>query len=134
MGPSQAGILVSILTHAILKVDNSHVGGVDGSAFGAVYKGLAMGNKGSGNFIYATNFRDGVTEMYDAKFTFIKSFTDPNIIPDAPNPGFAPFGNCCQVFENQEIAVRLFRATRSIEENGPRRSSVRRLGVTNWHT
>jgi uncharacterized protein (TIGR03118 family) len=80
------------LTHAILKVDNSQVGGVDGSAFGAVYKGLAMGNNGSGNFIYATNFRDGVIEMYDAKFTFIKSFTDPDIVPDAPNPGFAPFG------------------------------------------
>ena len=80
------------LTHAILKVDNSQVGGVDGSAFGAVYKGLAMGNNGSGNFIYATNFRDGVIEMYDAKFTFVKSFTDPNIVPDAPNPGFAPFG------------------------------------------
>lgn len=78
--------------NAILKVDNSAPGGVDGSEFGAVYKGLAIGNDGSGNFIYAANFRDGVIEMYDGKFNFVKSFTDPSITPDAPNPGFAPFG------------------------------------------
>ena len=80
------------LTHAILSVDNSGLGGADGSALGAVYKGLAIGNNGSGNFIYASNFRDGVVEMYDAKFTFVTSFTDPQIVPDASNPGFAPFG------------------------------------------
>jgi hypothetical protein len=59
---------------------------------GAVYKGLASGNNGSGNFIYATNFRDGVVETYDGKFSFVNSFTDPTITPDAANPGFAPFG------------------------------------------
>jgi uncharacterized protein (TIGR03118 family) len=80
------------VTHALLAVDNSAPGGVDGFALGAVYKGLANGNNGSGNFIYATNFRDGVVEMYDGKFGFVSSFTDPTITPDAANPGFAPFG------------------------------------------
>ena len=80
------------LCNAILAADNSAPGGADGSTLGAVYKGLANGNNGSGNFIYATNFRDGVVEMYDGTFTFIKSFTDPGITPDAADPGFAPFG------------------------------------------
>ena len=30
--------------------------------------------------------------MYDGTFTFMKSFTDPGITPDAADPGFAPFG------------------------------------------
>src|SRR5258708_28214294 len=80
------------VTHALLAVDNSAPAGVDGFALGAVYKGLANGNNGSGNFIYATNFRDGVVGMYDGKFGFVNSFTDPTITPDAANPGFAPFG------------------------------------------
>jgi uncharacterized protein (TIGR03118 family) len=79
-------------THAVLAVDNSAPGGVDGSTLGAVYKGLANGNNGSGNFIYATNFRDGVVEIYDGNFGFVMAFTDPEITPDAPNPGSAPFG------------------------------------------
>jgi uncharacterized protein (TIGR03118 family) len=79
-------------THAILEVDNSSPGGVDGSPLGAIYKGLASGSNDSDNFIYATNFRDGVVEMYDGKFNFVKSFTDPSITPDASSPGFAPFG------------------------------------------
>jgi uncharacterized protein (TIGR03118 family) len=79
-------------TNAVLVVDNSVPGGVDGSGLGAVYKGLAIGNNGAGNFIYATNFRDGVVEIYDATFRFVNSFTDPDITPDAASPGFAPFG------------------------------------------
>ncbi len=78
--------------HAILTVDNSSPGGPDGLGLGAIYKGLANGNDGLGNFIYATNFRDGVVEMYDAKFKFVKWFTDPRIRPDASSPGYAPFG------------------------------------------
>ena len=65
--------------HAILKVDNS--------AKGAVYKGLALGSNSSGTFLYATNFHDGVVEMYDSTFAFVKSFTDPTL-----PLGYAPFG------------------------------------------
>jgi uncharacterized protein (TIGR03118 family) len=75
-------------THAILTVNNSGPGAsADRTRLGAVYKGLAIGNNGSGNFIYATNFRDGVVEIYNAQFQLVKSFTDSGI----PS-GFAPFG------------------------------------------
>jgi uncharacterized protein (TIGR03118 family) len=60
---------------------------VDRSASGTVYKGLAMGVNGGANFLYATNFNGNGVDVFDATFTYVKSFTDPNI----PN-GFAPFG------------------------------------------
>src|SRR5207248_519575 len=47
---------------------------------GAVYKGLAIGNNGSGNFLYATNFRQGTIDVFDTNFnevTLAGSFTDP---------------------------------------------------------
>ena len=75
------------LHNAVLVVDNSQPGGVDGSTEGAVYKGLAIAQTGEGSFIYANNFRDGIVERYDASFKFVDSFTDP----DLP-PGYAPFG------------------------------------------
>jgi uncharacterized protein (TIGR03118 family) len=76
------------LTHAILVVNNSGPGNsADRTKLGAVYKGLAIGNNGSANLIYATNFRDGVVEIYNAKFQLVKTFTDANV----PG-GFAPFG------------------------------------------
>jgi uncharacterized protein (TIGR03118 family) len=75
-------------THAILAVNHSGPGASAGrTRLGAVYKGLAIGNNGSGDFLYATNFRDGAVEMYDAQFQLVKSFTDSSI----PS-GFAPFG------------------------------------------
>jgi len=47
------------LHNAVIAVPNS------GSA---VYKGLATGTSGGKDFIYATNFHDGVIEMYDSSF------------------------------------------------------------------
>ena len=75
-------------THAILEVDRSTVGA------GAVYKGLAIGSNASGNFIYATNFRFGTVEMFDAKFNLFKSFTDSKLANTCPLPNqcYAPFG------------------------------------------
>jgi uncharacterized protein (TIGR03118 family) len=69
------------VTNAIIRVDNSTVG------LGAVYKGLAIASTSKGNFIYATNFRAGVVEMYDKNFHQVTTFTDPNV-----DAGFAPFG------------------------------------------
>ncbi len=69
-------------TNAILIVDNSM------SGTGAVYKGIALGEDGSSNFVYVTNFRSGFVEMYDAHFHFVGSFTDPAVETN----GFAPFG------------------------------------------
>lgn len=78
---------------AVLTVDNS-AGAVDGSRRGAVYKGIALGNNGSGNFIYVTNFRDKVVEAYDTNFNFVGFFTDSNVVKDPFGPAqeFAPFG------------------------------------------
>lgn len=70
------------------KVDPTNaVLGVDNSGMGAVYKGLAMGSTSSGNFLYATNFHDGVVEMYDGNFQWVKNFTDYDLPPH-----YAPFG------------------------------------------
>jgi len=60
---------------------------VDNSASGAVYKGLAIGSTSQGNFIYATNFRAGLVEMYDKSFKLVKTFTDAHV-----DANFAPFG------------------------------------------
>ncbi len=75
-------------THAIIAVDRSTVG------LGAVYKGLAIGSSHHQEFIYATNFRFGTVEMFDAHFKLVRSFTDKKLSRDCPLPGqcFAPFG------------------------------------------
>ena len=68
-------------TNAILKVDNS--------ASEAVYKGLAIGNNGTANFLYAANFHEGTIDVFDAAFapaTLAGSFSDPTI-----PAGYAPF-------------------------------------------
>jgi uncharacterized protein (TIGR03118 family) len=59
---------------------------VDNSALGAVYKGLAIGNDGSQNLLYAANFHSGLVEMYGGTFNLLGSFTDPTLAA-----GYAPF-------------------------------------------
>jgi uncharacterized protein (TIGR03118 family) len=61
----------------------------DRSAWGSVYKGIAIANDGTGNFIYATNFKNGKIDVFDQSFNYVsnKPFTDPNI-----PAGYAPFG------------------------------------------
>jgi uncharacterized protein (TIGR03118 family) len=81
--------------HAILKVDRSKVS--KGQFTGAVYKGLATGRADGKDFIYATNFRFGSVEQFDAKFHLVRSFTDPELneqchLSDSNNQCFAPFG------------------------------------------
>jgi uncharacterized protein (TIGR03118 family) len=67
---------------------------VDNSASGAVYKGLALANNGTANFLYAANFASGKIDVFDANFapvTLAGNFTG-NAPPSAP-VGFvyAPF-------------------------------------------
>jgi uncharacterized protein (TIGR03118 family) len=62
----------------------------DNSAKLAVYKGLALVNNGSGNFLLAANFRTGSIDVLDRTFNLTSlsgSFKDPNL----PG-GFAPHG------------------------------------------
>jgi len=59
----------------------------DKSGAGAVYKGLALGNNSTGNFLFTTDFHNGFVAMFDHNFNMVNSFTDPSI-----PAGFAPFG------------------------------------------
>jgi uncharacterized protein (TIGR03118 family) len=60
---------------------------VNNSSTGAVYTGLAVTARSSGNFLYAADVAGGKVDMFDANFAFVKSFTD-NTVP----AGFTPFG------------------------------------------
>lgn len=59
------------------------------SAAGSVYKGLALGNNGSGDLLYAANFGLGRVDVFDSAFapkTVSGGFTDPTL-----PAGYAPF-------------------------------------------
>jgi len=60
----------------------------DRAAENAVYKGIAIANDGTGNFIYVADFHNANVDVYDQSFNYVtnKTFTDPNI-----PAGFAPF-------------------------------------------
>ncbi len=60
--------------------------GVNNSTSGSVYTGLAVTTKTSGNFVYAADFANNKIDIYDATFTFVKSFTDPKV-----PKGYVPF-------------------------------------------
>lgn len=59
--------------------------GVNNSASGASYTGLAITNKTSGNMIYAADFNNNKVDVYDGNFAFVTSFTDHSL-----PAGFAP--------------------------------------------
>jgi uncharacterized protein (TIGR03118 family) len=80
--PSRTG------TYGIVAVNNS---ATPTAADGAVYKGLAVATDAAGaTFLYATNFRAGTVEVYDASFHRVSlpasAFTDRHL----PH-GYAPF-------------------------------------------
>lgn len=55
----------------------------------AVYKGLAIGNNGTSNLLYAANFAAGKIDVFNSSFSSVSvpgGFNDPSI-----PPGFAPF-------------------------------------------
>jgi uncharacterized protein (TIGR03118 family) len=62
----------------------------DDGAGGAVYKGLAIANNGSANFLYATDFHNNKVDVFDKSFAKVVTsggFTDPTL-----PAGYAPFG------------------------------------------
>jgi uncharacterized protein (TIGR03118 family) len=61
--------------------------GVNNSGSGAVYTGLAITSKSSGNLLFAADFANNKVDVYNGTFTFVTSFTDKNL-----PAGFAPFG------------------------------------------
>jgi uncharacterized protein (TIGR03118 family) len=60
---------------------------VDHSGAGAVYKGVALGGRFTDPRLFVTNFHAGVVEVYNHRFAFLTSFTDPTL-----PTGYAPFG------------------------------------------
>ena len=65
-------------TNGVIAVPNDH---------GAIYKGLAIAKTAKGSFLYASDFHNGVVEIYNSKFKLQKTFTDSSL-----PPGYAPFG------------------------------------------
>jgi uncharacterized protein (TIGR03118 family) len=62
----------------------------DDGAGGAVYKGLAIANNGTANFLYATDFHNNKVDVFDKSFAKVVTsggFTDPTL-----PAGYAPFG------------------------------------------
>jgi uncharacterized protein (TIGR03118 family) len=60
-----------------------------GATADAVYTGLAIGQVGTANFLYAADFEHGTIDVYDKNFDLVQldgSFSDPNI----PN-SYSPF-------------------------------------------
>lgn len=56
---------------------------------GAIYKGIALANNGSGNFLYLADFHNNKIDVLNGTFTKVLltgNFTDPNL-----PAGFAPF-------------------------------------------
>ena len=72
-------------------VDMTHaVKVVDGAAQSKVYKGLAIATQAGAPQLYATDFHNGVVDVFDANFAPVVragAFTD-NALP----AGYAPFG------------------------------------------
>jgi uncharacterized protein (TIGR03118 family) len=60
---------------------------VNNSAAGAVYTGLAISNKPSGNRLFAADVVNNKVDVYDGTFTWVTSFTDTTL-----PAGFTPFG------------------------------------------
>ncbi len=78
------------------------------SSVGSVYKGLAIGNNGSGNLLYATNFGNDRIDVFDGNFNLT---TVPGGFQDSNIPaGFAPFnieninGNLYVTYAMQDTA------------------------------
>jgi uncharacterized protein (TIGR03118 family) len=60
---------------------------VNNSAAGAVYTGLAISSKASGNRLFAADVVNNKVDVYDGMFNFVTSFTDSGL-----PAGFTPFG------------------------------------------
>jgi uncharacterized protein (TIGR03118 family) len=58
---------------------NQSIIAVDNSASNAMYTGLAITSKPSGNYLYAADNTNNKVDMFDGSFTLVMSFGDPNI-------------------------------------------------------
>jgi len=68
-------------------ISNPNQAIIGATAPGAVYTGLAITNRSSGNFLFAADNANNKVDVYDGSFQLKMSFTDP-----AVPKGVAPFG------------------------------------------
>ncbi len=74
-------------------VDPLHTVTTYTDAGGAVYKGLAIANNGTANFLYATDFHNAKVDVFDGTFTKQPSSATRFTFVDPTLPaGYAPFG------------------------------------------
>jgi uncharacterized protein (TIGR03118 family) len=66
---------------------NQAIVAVNNNKAGAVYTGLAVTNRTSGNLLYAADVANNKVDVYDGTFALVNSFTDT-----ALPAGFTPFG------------------------------------------
>src|SRR4051812_36865807 len=71
---------------------------------GHVYTGLAYGNNGSGNFIYAADFANGTIDVFDSNFALQPSANFPFADPTIPTT----MGNTYHPFNIQAIGGSLY--------------------------
>jgi uncharacterized protein (TIGR03118 family) len=57
---------------------------------GASYTGLALGNNGAGNFLYAANDGQGKIDVFDANYNLAAGFSGKFVDPNLPS-GFTPY-------------------------------------------
>ena len=72
-------------------VDQTHAVSAYSANDKTCYRGLAIANNGTANFLYANDFVGGKIDVFDAKFTKQSSTAFPFTDPKLP-PNYAPFG------------------------------------------
>ncbi len=88
------------------------------AADGAVYKGLAIANNGTANYLYATDFVNGKVDVFDTSFAKQASsatsftFTDPNL-----PAGYSPFG--IQALKTGASGATQIYVTYAMQQNPP---------------
>ena len=95
---------------------------VDNSAMGSVYKGLALGTNTGGNFLFATNFRSGMIEVYDKAFKPVVLAAGAFMDAELP-ANYAPFG-IANVNGDLFVTYALQDATKHNEVHGPGKGFV----------
>src|SRR6185437_5859696 len=89
---------------------------------GAVYTGLAIGNNGSGNFLYAANFAAGHIDVFNSSFASASvsgGFTDPNL-----PAGYVPYNI-------QNVGGKLYVQYSQVDPNTHEAAVGAGLGVVN---
>jgi uncharacterized protein (TIGR03118 family) len=99
------------------------INGVDNSAQGAVYKGLAIGTFGAQTYLLATNFAAGTVEVYDSGWHLVRSFRDRTI-----PMSYGPFN--VAVLDGRILVTYAKHEKGSIDNaNGPGLGYVEQVGI-----